>query len=79
MGGEGGMIWENRIEAYTLPYVTQKSSGSLMYDAGYPKSVLCDNLEGEGGRHVGGVQDGGDVCIPVSDSCCYMAKTITIL
>ena len=26
-----------------------------------------------------GVQDGGDVCIPVSDSCCYMAKTIMIL
>ena len=28
-----------------------------MYDAGNPKPVLCDNLEGEGGE---GVQEGGD-------------------
>lgn len=51
-----------------------------MDDAGYPKSVLCDNLEGGGGRDVGeGFRMGGDACIPVSGSCCYMAKAITIL
>ena len=50
-----------------------------MYDAGNPKLVLCDNLEVwsvEGGG--GGVKNGGDTCIPMADSCCYMAKTITI-
>ena len=25
-----------------------------MYDAGHPKPVLCDNLEGWGGEEVGG-------------------------
>ena len=34
------------------------------------------------GRGVGGgreVQEGGDVCIPVADSCCWTAETITRL
>ena len=32
-----------------------------MYDAGNPKSVLCNNLEGWGGEGSGeGVQEGGD-------------------
>ena len=41
-----------------------------MYVAGNPKLVLCDNLEVwdvEGGG--GGVQNGGDTCIPMADSC----------
>ena len=41
-----------------------------MYDTGNPKSLLCDNLEGWDGREVGGgVQEGGDICIPNADSC----------
>ena len=48
MGGEGGMIGENSIETYILPYVKHIASGSLMYDAGNPKMVLCDNLEKQG-------------------------------
>jgi len=44
--GEGGMIWVNSIETYTLPYVKQITSVSLMYDARHPKPVFCDNLEG---------------------------------
>ena len=50
-----------------------------MYDAGNPKSVLHDNLEGcgrEGGERF---QEGGDTCMSMADSCCYMVKTITIL
>ena len=38
--------------------------------------MLCDNLKGWDG--VGGgreVQEGGDICIPMADSCCYMAET----
>ena len=33
--GEGGMIWENSIETYMLPYVKQMTSASLVYDAGH--------------------------------------------
>ena len=32
--GEGGMIWENSIEIYTLPYVKQIASGSLILTQG---------------------------------------------
>ena len=34
LGGEGGMIWENSIEIYTLPYIKQIASGSLMLTQG---------------------------------------------
>ena len=44
------MISENSIETYTLPYVKQIASGSLLYDSGHPKLVLCDNLEGWAGE-----------------------------
>ena len=53
---ESGMIWENSSETHTLPYVKQIASGSLLYDAGNPKPVLCDNLkecDGEGGGREG--------------------------
>ena len=42
--------------------------------------MLCDNLEGRDG--VGdrrGIQDEGDICIPVDDSCQYVAQTNPIL
>ena len=56
--GEGGMISENSIETYTLPYVKQIASGNLLYDAESSNPVLCDNLEGldgvGGGREVQG-------------------------
>ena len=40
----------------------------MIYDAGNPKPVLCDNLEewDEGGGSV--AQEGGDICIPMADS-----------
>ena len=41
------------METYTLPYVKYVASGSLMYDAGSPKPVLCDNLKGGRGREAG--------------------------
>ena len=43
---------------------------SSMHEAGHPKLVLWDNPEeqdGEGGGRR--IQDGGDTCIPVGDSC----------
>ena len=41
-----------------------------MYDAGNPKPVLCDNLEGWDGEGGGReVPEGGDIYIPMADSC----------
>ena len=35
-----------------------------------PRYTLCDDLEGRGGEGGGrGVQEGGDLCMPVADSC----------
>ena len=49
-----------------------------MHDAGKP--VLYDNMKGWAGEGGGeGFQEGGDTCIPNVNSCCCMAKTITIL
>ena len=43
--------------------------GSLIYDAGNPNPVLCDNLEGRDGEGGGrGVQEGRDTYIPMVDS-----------
>ena len=53
---------------------------SSMHEAGHPKPVFCDNLEGivwEGRQEA--VEAGGDICIPMANSCRCMAKTITIL
>ena len=38
-------------------------------------AVLCDSLEGWCGE----VQEGGDICILMADSCCFMAEANTIL
>ena len=44
-------------------------SENLLYDAGNPKLVFCDHLEGWDGEGGGrGVQEGADVCIPMTDS-----------
>ena len=53
-----------------LPHANQTANGNLLYDSGNSKQGLCNNLEGwdwEGdGRQV---QEGGDICIPMADSC----------
>ena len=40
--------WDDlrNIETYTLTHIKQITSASLMHEAGHPKPVLCDNLEG---------------------------------
>ena len=46
------------------------TSASLMHEAVHTKVVLWDNPEGSGGEGGGrGVQDLGDTCIPVANSC----------
>ena len=56
------------------------TSASLRHEAGHSKPVLWDNPEGWG-REGGGreVQDGGDTCASVADSCGCMANASTIL
>ena len=52
------------------------ASGNSLCDTGSSKPVLRDNLEGWAG--VGGrreVQEGGDICILLADSLCFMAET----
>ena len=42
--------------------------------------MVCDNLEGWDGTEDGReAQDGGGICIPVTDSCWCMTETNTIL
>ena len=43
----------------TLPYVKQIANGNLLYVSGNP------NRGSEGGRW----EEGGDICIPTTDSC----------
>ena len=47
-------------------YVTSASS---MREAGHPRLVLWNNSKGQGRERGRGVQDVGDTCIPVADSC----------
>ena len=68
--GEGGMIWENSIETYTLPYAKQIASGSLLYDAGNPKLRLWDNLEEWHGA--GGGSGGRGVWFEREGTCVYL-------
>ena len=46
---DGGMIRENSIGTCTLPYVKSMTSLSLVLEAGGPKPVLWESLEGWGG------------------------------
>ena len=72
--GEGGMIWENDIEACILSYVKRIASPDLMHDTGYSGLVHWDDPEGWGGE--GGGFRMGNTCTPVADSCQCMAKPI---
>ena len=40
---ESGIIWENSIETYTLLYVKEMTSESLMHET--KKPVIWDNLQ----------------------------------
>ena len=47
--------------------------------AGYPKPVLYDNLEGWDGGDRKEAQEGGDICIPMADSCLCLTENNKIL
>ena len=57
--GNGGMVWENGIEACKLSYVKRITSPDLMHDTGYSGLVHWDDSEGWDGEVGGtGVPDG---------------------
>ena len=59
---------ESSVEAYTLPYVDSQWKFTVLLRE--LKLVLCDNLEEWDGVGVGReVQEGGNICIPMADSC----------
>ena len=63
--GEGGMIWENSIETYILPYVKQIASPGSIRETGCSGPVHWDDPEGWDGE--GGGFKMGDTCTPVAD------------
>ena len=76
--GEGGMIWENSTETCILPYVKKMTSPARYMKQG-SQSWCTGTTQRDGMEVGGGVQGRGVTCIPVTDSCQCMAKTITIL
>ena len=77
--GEGGMIRENSIQTCILSYVKQVTSPGLMHETGCSGLVHCDDPDGWDREGLGGVFRMGNTCIPMADSCQYMAKNTTIL
>ena len=63
-----------------FPNDRNHSPTQYVKNTGTSNHVLCDNLAGwervGGGREV---QEGEDICIPMSHSCQCMAETNTIL
>ena len=74
--GEGGMIWENGIEACKLSYVKRITSPGSMHDTGCSGLVHCDDPEGWGGDGGGRGLQVGDTCTHMVDSSQCMAKPI---
>ena len=68
-GGEGEMYGESNMETY----IAMCKLDSLRKFAVWLRKLkqgLCINLEGLDGVGDGrGVQKGGDICIPMADSC----------
>ena len=48
--GKGGMICENSIGIYILPYVKQSTGPSLMHETGHSKLVHWDKPQGGDGE-----------------------------
>ena len=79
--GVGGMNGKSVMETYTLPYAKYIASGNLLY-------VWCSKLKSSAhwpseGRGWGGRweehQSGGNICIPMTDSCWCTAEINTML
>jgi len=81
-GLSGRRRWDDlRVQHWNIYITICKTDNQWkLYDAGHPKLVLCDNLEGQSGKGGGRrAQDEVDTCLPMANSYWFMAKTITIL
>ena len=79
-GGDGGLNREHSIDICILTCVRQRASGKLLCGHRELSPGLCDNLEGwDGVPGWGKVEEGGDRCVLVADSRCFMAEANTIL
>ena len=77
--GEGGMYGDSNMEMYITTYKidTQWEFAVWLREL---KPGLCDNLEGwDGVGDEREVQKGGDIYIPMADSCWFMVESNTIL
>ena len=73
------MYGKSYMETYTIVYKIDSQQKFIVWLRKL-KQGLCINLEGWDGEGYGKeVQKGGDICIPMADSCCYMAETHAIL
>ena len=69
-GGRRG--WDEWREQYGDIYITvceRDGQWEFAVRQGEFNPVLCDPLEGWDGVRGGAVQKGGDMCVPVADSC----------
>ena len=68
-GGEGEMHEKNNMETYTTICKIDSQREFIVWLRKL-KQGLCINLEGWDGEGYGKeVQKGGDICIPMADSC----------
>ena len=68
-GGEGEMYGKSSIETYITIYKIDSQQEFSVW-LRKPKQGLCINLEGWDGDGDGReVQKGGDICIPMAESC----------
>ena len=70
------MYRESNIEAYITICKIQWEFVVCLREL---KQQLCIDLEGWEGGDGREVQEEGDICIPMADSCCWMAETSTVL
>ena len=73
--GEGGMYGERSMEVY----MTVRKIDSQWEFAVWLRELkpgLCSHLEGWDGE---GGSEGGGICLPMADSCWFVAETNTIL
>ena len=67
-GGEGQMYGKSNMETYIT--ICKIANENLLYDSGNSNRGSCINLQGwngEGDKRE--VQNGGDMCTPMADSC----------
>ena len=73
--GEGEMYGESSMEAY-IALCKIDSQWEFAVCLGELKQELCDNLEGWDGKGGGReVQEGGDICVPMTDYADIWQKT----